>query len=132
MVVNSDVTSVVVSAEPVVGTTTVVYKENSKLKYGDNEIPIVCTAQDGTSRTYTITVARQKAARAQEPVKAEYSVGTYATGIAPGSSAEEVLTGMDTFDGIDIQGGEVKILNADGTENTGNVGTGNRIVVYEA
>lgn len=131
VVVNSDVTSVVVSAEPVVGTTTVVYKENSKLKYGDNEIPIVCTAQDGTSRTYTITVARQKAARAQEPVKAEYSVGTYATGIAPGSSAEEVLTGMDTFDGIDIQGGEVKILNADGTENTGNVGTGNRIVVYE-
>ena len=53
-----------------------------------------------------------------------YPIGTYVTGIEPGTSASTVASGIGT------QNCTVKILNADGSENTQTVGTGNKLAVY--
>ena len=58
-------------------------------------------------------------------ISTEYKVNEKITGIAIGSSAAEVIkniTGTNCY---------VKILKPDGSEQTGNVGTGNKVAVYD-
>ena len=96
-------------------------------------------SQSGSARTYTIKVVRQQPAadNTQTPesggttvadgvsVSTSYKLGdTVITGIAPGTGASSVLAN------ISAGSGTVKVLKADGTENTGAVGTGNKIAVY--
>ena len=53
-----------------------------------------------------------------------YTVGTYITGVEPGTTASTLLSGLT------CTGGTIKILNSDFTENTGTVATGNKVGVY--
>lgn len=54
-----------------------------------------------------------------------YTFGTYVTGIQPGTTVEDFLNGI-TCNG----GAEVKLLDKNGTQKTGIVGTGNLLSVY--
>ena len=98
---------------------------------GDNTIQITCISQSGDSRTYTLIVARAGGSAGGTIQVADdaaitpfYPIGTYVTGIEPGTSASTVASGIGT------QNCTVKILNADGSENTQTVGTGNKLAVY--
>lgn len=132
LVVGEDVSAINVGARAVAETSTVSGAGNYSLNYGNNTINITCISQSGESRTYTLTVARQQPAATGTPIEVApgstitsiYPIGSFVTGIQPGTKAESVLAG------ISAQNCQVKILNADGTENTGNVGTGNKITVY--
>lgn len=59
-IVNEDVEEIAVSASAVASTSAVKGTGTVKLKYGKNVISIVCTAQNGDKRTYTLTVVRKK------------------------------------------------------------------------
>lgn len=132
LVVGTDVAAINVGATAVAGTSAVSGTGNYSLNYGNNTINVTCISQSGAARTYTITVARQQPAvtgtaipvAEGASITSAYPIGTYMTGIQPGSSVGSVLSG------ISAEGCEVKILNPDGTENTGNVGTGNKVTVY--
>lgn len=131
LVVGSDVSSIEVAATSVAGTSTVSGTGKYSLQYGNNNISVVCISQSGASRTYNITVARQQPAGTQPgesggEINMPYHVGTYVTGITPGTGAETVVANVQAANCT------VKVLKADGTENTGNVGTGNKITVYDA
>ncbi len=131
LVVGDNVGSINIGATAVAKTSTISGTGNHALNYGNNTITITCTSQSGVARNYTLTVARQQTAAGGAisvgngaTITSSYPIGTYVTGIQPGSSVSSVLSG------ISASGGTVKVLNALGMENTGNIGTGNRIAVY--
>ncbi len=132
LVVGAEVSSVNVGATAVAATSKVSGTGNYSLNYGNNTINVTCISQSGDSRTYTITIARQQPAATGQTVTpadgvtitSTYPIGDYMTGIAPGTSAATVLSG------ITVQNCTVKVLHADGTENTGVVGTGNKVTVF--
>lgn len=133
LVVGADVASISVSAAPVAATSTVSGTGNYSLNYGNNTINVTCISQSGSARTYTLTVARQQPAAAGGTtqiadgvsITTSYALnGNIMTGFAPGTSASAAAAG------ITGNGCMVKVLKADGTENTGTVGTGNKIAIY--
>jgi beta-N-acetylglucosaminidase len=134
LVVGSDVSSISVSASAVAGTSKVSGTGNYALNYGNNTINITCISQSGVSKTYTITVARQQPAVTGTTIDlgngaaitSAYTVGTYMTAIQPGTTVSAFLTN------VAATGCTVKVLKADGTENTGNVGTGNKVTICDA
>jgi beta-N-acetylglucosaminidase len=134
LVVGCEVASVNVTATAVAGTSAISGTGNYALNYGDNTINVTCTSQSGDARTYTVTVARQQPVVSGNTidfgngvsVTSAYPIGTYMTGIEPMTEASVLLSN------ISAAGCSVKVLRADGTENTGTVGTGNRIVIYDA
>ena len=131
LVVPDSAASINVGATAVAGTSTVSGTGNYSLNYGDNTIQITCISQSGDSRTYTLIVARAGGSAGgtiqvadDAAITPSYPIGTYVTGIEPGTSASTVASGIGT------QNCTVKILNADGSENTQTVGTGNKLAVY--
>ncbi len=132
LVVGPEVSSVSIGATPVASTSTVSGMGNYSLNYGNNTINITCISQSGVSRTYTITIARQQGASGGNTITiadgvtitSAYPIGTFVTGIQPNMTADGVLSG------ISGQNCTVKLLKSDGTENTGSVGTGNKLAVY--
>lgn len=128
IVVGAEISSVTVSAAAVAGTSTVSGTGTYSLAAGSNTIKINCTSKSGVTRTYTITVARMASGGSTGNVSitsSKYTIGSVVTGIAPGTSASAFLSD------ISVSGGTVKLLSASGSENTGTVGTGNRLAVYE-
>lgn len=132
LVVGPDVSSVSVGATAVAATSQVSGTGNYSLNYGNNTINVTCISQSGVSRTYTITIARQQPAATGEvitladgvTITSAYPISDCITGIQPGTSTATVLSGITT------QNCTVKVLNADGTENAGTIGTGNKVTVY--
>lgn len=63
LIVEEAVSSVQISATPIVSTSTISGTGTINLNYGSNPVAINCTAQNGTVRTYIINIVRQ----GQEP-----------------------------------------------------------------
>ena len=139
MIVGTEVSSINVGASAVAPKAGVSGAGTYALNYGNNAINVTCVSQSGSAKTYTINVVRQQPAadNTQTPesggttvadsvsVSTSYKLGdTVITGITPGTGASSVLAN------ISAGSGTVKVLKADGTENTGAVGTGNKIAVY--
>ena len=139
VIVGTDVSSINVGASAVAPKAGVSGAGTYALNYGNNAINVTCVSQSGSAKTYTINVVRQQPAadNTQTPesggttvadgvsVSTSYKLGdTVITGITPGTGASSVLAN------ISAGSGTVKVLKADGTENTGAVGTGNKIAVH--
>lgn len=133
LVVPEGVSSVTVGATAVAGTSQVSGTGNYSLNYGNNTINITCISQSGSTRTYTIAVARcQPQAAGSAITVAEgatvtlaYPVaGNYITGIQPGATAGDILAG------VSAQNCTARVVNAAGGENNGAVGTGCRLEIY--
>lgn len=130
MIVENAVASITVSATPVVSKSTVSGTGTLNLKVGTNTFSINCKSESGDTKTYTLTVVREAAAtQPEEPqnytlTSDKYTIGTYITGIAPGTSAADFVAGFK------CEGGTVKLLTAAGAESTGTVATGNKLGVY--
>lgn len=140
VIVGSEIQSIDVSATAVAGKSTISGLGNYKLEYGNNCITITCTSQSKAERSYTINVVRQetesepgttdktedeKQNAATKITTSTYRIDTYISGVSPKTTTDVFLSN------ISVDNGNVKVLNADGTENTGNIGTGNKITLYD-
>ena len=139
LIVGDTVSSVTVDAKAVAAKSGVSGTGAYTLNYGNNTVTITCMSQSGSARTYTLNIVRQQpqqtdntqtpeeqpAASEEEPaVSIPYPVDTYLTGAEPGTNAADVVSK------ITAKGCTVKVLKADGTENTGIVATGDKVTVY--
>ena len=133
--VDNTVTSIKVSATPVVSVSTVSGTGTLTVREGLNTYKIICKSQSGDTKTYTLTVNRDAAPtqpdtpQPEEPKKPtwtsdKYTIGTYITGVNPGTNAADFVAGFKT------ENCTVKVLKASGEENTGVVATGNKLAVY--
>ena len=133
LVVDNSVGSVTVSAAALVKTSTVSGTGSYNLNVGNNTIQVVCKAQNGSARTYTIKIYRNSSGTTGgETVNTNagvtstvYTVGTYITGIQPGADTATLLAGLSSSN-------TVKILDASGNEKSGTVATGDSVAVYDA
>lgn len=130
LIVGNEVSSVRVSATPVVSKSTVSGTGTITLKVGENPIYINCKSESGDIKTYTLNVIRE--AGAEQPdapqnytlTSDKYTIGAYITGVAPETKAADFLAGFQ------CEGGTLKVLTAEGAEQTGAVGTGNKLAIY--
>lgn len=138
--VENGVTSITVSAKAVVSTSTVSGTGTLTLREGLNTFKILCKSQSGETKTYTLTVNREASAvqpeepqpdtpQPEEPQKhtwtsEKYKIETYITGVNPETSAADFIAGFKT------ENCTLKVLKSSGEENTGKVGTGNKLAVY--
>ena len=130
MIVENAVSAISVTAEPVVSASTVSGTGKLNLKVGTNIFYVNCKSQSGDVRTYTLTVVREEGTTQPEGPQnytlssEKYTIGTYITGVAPETNAADFLAGFQ------CEGGTVKVLTSAGAEQTGVVGTGNKLAVY--
>lgn len=125
IIVDEAVSSITVSATAVASTSTVSGTGTYNLGIGTNTIKVYCKSQSGSTNTYTLTVVRQGTSNANYTLSSSaYTIGTYITGVEPGTSASSFIGN------ISCTGGTVKLLTASGTENTGTVTTGSKLAVY--
>lgn len=130
VVVSNSIGSINVSASAVSSKSTISGTGNYSLAVGNNTINVKCKSQSGDTRTYTINVSRQAASAAGTEVTLSskvYKTGDYITGVSPDTEASAFLKNLSVSGG-----GTVKLLNNSGSENTGKVGTGNKVAVYDA
>lgn len=130
VVVSNSIRSINVSAAAVSSKSMVSGTGNYSLAVGNNTINVKCRSQSGDTRTYTINVSRQAASEAGTEVTLSskvYKTGDYITGVSPDTEASVFLKNLSVSGG-----GTVKLLNNAGSENTGKVGTGNKVAVYDA
>lgn len=124
LVVPSEVSTVMISAAAVAKTSTVSGTGEKQLQTGNNVFEIQCSSQSGSTKVYTVTIARQAADAGTVSSSVYRMDGGMVTKIEPGTDAASFLSG------IQVTGGTAKVLLADGTENTGRVATGNVFAVY--
>lgn len=132
LVVDNSVSSVTVSAAVLVKTSTVSGTGSYNLNVGNNTIQVVCKSQSGSARTYTITIYRNSSGTTGGEIvntnagftSTVYSVGTYITGIQPGTDTTALLAGLSSSN-------TVKILDASGNEKSGTAATGDSVAVYD-
>lgn len=130
MIVENKVTSITVSATPVVSASTVSGTGTLSLKEGTNTFKINCKSESGDTKTYTLTVVREASVEQPEEPQTvtltsdKYTIDTYITGVAPQTNVSDFIAGFK------CEGGTLKVLNSAGEENTGTVATGNKIAVY--
>lgn len=139
LIVENSVTSVAVSASAVRSDSGISGTGTIGLSVGTNTIPVTVTAQNGSTRTYTITVVRKNESGGipDTPVQpstpegpkmnTSYRVsGTQVSGISVGSDASTVISGLG------LSSGTATVYKADGaTVNTGAVGTGNIVRITD-
>ena len=128
MVVPNAVSSIKISATAVASTSKVSGTGTYNLDVGDNKITVKCKSQSGVTRSYIITVTRQKASDDDgdsSVSSSKYRIDKYITGVALNTKASTFLKN------ITAKNCTVKLLDATGSENKGTVGTGNKLAVYE-
>ena len=144
VIVPNSVSSVSISAQALASTTKVTGTGTKSLQVGSNKVEITATAQNGSKKTYTITIVRQEAAPSEPP---ENPTPTPQPTPSPSISSSSYKVNSDnTVTGITgkvnvsnfkgkfaIANGSVKITNSKGTEksSTSNIGTGDQVRVYD-
>lgn len=133
LIVANEISSVTIGATPyhsgakINGTGTVA------LNVGTNNFDIVVTAENGGVRTYKISIIRQENTGGTVVANPVISTSTYTL-----SNSDKTITGITTFpvsaadfmSAFTVTNGSIKLLKADGSEQTGNVGTGTVLKVY--
>lgn len=132
LVVGQKVGSVNISAAAVVGTSTVSGNGSHGLNYGTNVIEVTCKAQNGSTKTYKISIVRKQPSGVatdvveNASVETNYQLGdTYMTGVQPGETEQDILSKI-TFKNC-----EGILLNADRSHHEGPVATGNILAIFQ-
>lgn len=133
-VVNYSVSSVDVTAAAVTSKSKVSGNGSYNLEVGNNIITVTCKSQSGAERNYTITIARLPQSVPEEPTEVEkpsvgsevYRIDTVISGVSPGTVASDFMAHLV------LTNASAVVLDANGNENSGIVGTGNKVVVYDA
>ncbi|MBQ2986104.1 MAG: SH3 domain-containing protein [Tyzzerella sp.] len=149
LIVPNSVTSITVSAQAASSTTTVSGTGARSLNVGTNAIAITTKAQNGSTRTYTISVVRQAASNTGGGNGGTNNGGNNGgtTVVTPSVSSttykvnsNNTITGITSFPikasdftkKFAVANGSVKITKSNGTAETGNVGTGDQVRVYDS
>lgn len=149
LIVPNSVSSITVSAQAASSTTTVSGTGARSLNVGTNAITVTTKAQNGSTRTYTISVVRQAASNTGGGNGGTNSGGNNGgtTVVTPSVSSSvykvnnnSTITGITSFPikatdftkKFAVSNGSVKITNFNGTAETGNVGTGDQVRVYDS
>ena len=136
IILDYSVTNVTVSATAVNGKAVIQGTGSTALQVGENKIPITVTAQNGTVRTYTVTILRKNAdgsgttapgtaGSGAASLPGGYTVQEHTiTGIAPGTNA------ADFVQSLAASGGTISVYQKDGvTVNDGKIGTGSIVKI---
>ena len=146
LIVPNNVSSITVSAQAASSTTTVSGTGTKNLNEGTNAITVTTKAQNGSTRTYTISVVRQAAGNTGGGNNGGGNNGGTTVATPSVSSSTYKVNGNSTITGITsfpvkatdftkkfaVTNGSVKITNSNGTAETGNVGTGDQVRVYDS
>lgn len=134
VIVPEEVAEVIIDAETVMNTTAVTGDGTRPLDYGQNEIRITATAENGAKKVYTIHIERMQqeenpSENPQEPSEGltsdKYTIGTNITGVDPMTSIEDFKSHLQ------IGVGEIHVTDKNGQESKGNVGTGSIVEVIK-
>ena len=137
LIVPNEVSSVTIAASTLAGTTTVTGTGAKSLNVGSNVLQIVTKAQNGTSKTYTITIVRQEVTT-QQPSGNVPIPSVSATALT--INGDSTITGFSVTMNVaavkskfTVQNGSVKLMSVGGTEksDTSAVGTGDQVRVYD-
>ncbi len=131
LIVGNEVKSVQIQATAVDSKATVKGSGTISLKVGTNTCNVAVTAENGNSRTYKITIVRE---RAEGDAKPAVSTKTYTT-----DTETMYITGITEFPikaskfkkQFTVTDGSIQITDAKGKELTGNVGTASQLRVYD-
>lgn len=125
LIVGNETGSVNVTAAAVNGNARIQGTGTISLSVGTNRIPITVTAQNGSIRTYNLTIVRKDSGGGVPGVTTKFHIeGNRLSGIGAGMNADAVAAG--------ITGGNVTVYHSDGTTiNAGTVGTGNIVTVSD-
>ena len=134
VIVENGVSSITINATPVVSKAKVTGTGTYSLRVGSNPFSIVCKSESGEERVYTITVVREGTPEPEQPNQPDtpqysyssdvYKMDTYVTNVQPQTSVADFIAKFK------LEGCTMKVLTSAGAENTGLVGTGNKIAVY--
>lgn len=130
LIVPHDVSSVSISASAYDANAKIAGAGAKSLVVGTNKVEVKVTAPNGNVRTYTINIVRQAASNAPVPTlsSSSYSINSSSkliTGVKPSTNAADFLKGVSVFNGT------TKLVKSDGSTQTGIVGTGNKIYIYD-
>lgn len=131
LVVPENVSAVTIGAKSVLSNAKISGTGTAALQIGNNDIKIVCTAQNGSQRTYTIHIARSAPTGGNDDsgdvkVFTNYRLNQYISGIPAGTTGETLLGGVRT----EPSGCTVKIVNSSGGENKGTLRTGDKLQIF--
>lgn len=143
LIVPNEVTSVTIGAEALATTAAVSGQGVKNLQVGNNDFSVSVTAQNGTVKTYVISIVRE-AAVVPEPVPEGPNASSYPVTSSKYTvdNSSKTVAGIKEFPikasdfkaKLTTTGGSIKITTANGTEKAGtnNVGTGDQVRVYDA
>ncbi len=130
LIVPSNVSSVKITASAIDSKAKISGTGTVTLATGSNKKSIKVTAENGSTRTYTITIVREKGDGAPDPTMTSktYTVDAKAKTI---SGIKSFPVKASTFKNkLTITDGSVKLLTSDGKTQKGNVGTGTQVKLY--
>ena len=130
LIVDNSVSSITVSAAAYDSNAKITGTGTHNLSVGTNNIEVKVTAQNGDVRTYTIKVVRNSGG--STTVTPTLSSSTYRISGSTISGLTAVPTTASTFkSNLSVSNGSIKVYTASGGENTGNIGTGNLVKLYD-
>ena len=130
MVVPNSVSSVTITATPKASTAKVSGAGTVQLKVGSNTVKVTVTAQNGSQRTFTLTIAREGSSGGSDSfsVNPKYTVSgsNQVSGITLGTKSSDFVKNLN------IVGGYAQVKTASGStkQNTAAVGTGDTVTIY--
>ena len=128
VVVPNSVSSVTITATPKNSKAKVSGAGNVSLKVGSNTVKITVTAENGSQRTFTLTIAREGSSGGSFSVNPKYTVSgaNYVSGITVGTKVSDFVKNLN------IVGGYAQVKTASGStkQNTAVVGTGDIVTIY--
>lgn len=138
VIVPNSVSSVSISATPVVSATQVSGTGTKSLAVGTNTFIITTKAQSGATDTYTVKIVRQAASGSGGSGGSSASVSVSSSTYKMNSN--NTITGITSFPitaanfqkNFSVSNGKVQITNSKGTVKSGNVGTGDQVRVYDS
>jgi beta-N-acetylglucosaminidase len=140
LIVDNSVSSVEISANAADSSANVSGTGNHALSIGDNTINVTVTSASGDTKTYTIQIVRKEGSSSSDNGSSGgSSTAGFTTDFALDSSTQTISrvgvgsAAQDILNLINFTGGAYgRIYNADGSENNDIVGTGCKLVIYDA
>lgn len=128
VVVPNSVSSVTITATPKNSKAKVSGAGNVSLKVGSNTVKVTVTAENGSQRTFTLTIAREGSSGGSFSVNPKYTVSgaNYVSGITVGTKVSDFVKNLN------IVGGYAQVKTASGStkQNTAVVGSGDTVYIY--
>ncbi len=131
LVVPNSVAAVTIEAKTVLANARVSGTGTVGLQVGNNDIKVVCTAQNGSNRTYTIHIARSldtggSSDAGDVKLSTGYRLGNYISGIAIGTTGTTLLGDVR----LETPGCTAKVVGVSGAENKNVLRTGDKLQIF--